>query len=554
VRAWDVETRRGASVLEGHANNLSAVCLTPSGRQIASAGVDRDVRLWDLKTRRMLRQFSGHEAEVTSVAFTPDGRHLISGGRDKTVRVWDVASGKCERVLSHTAAVLAVALTPGGSTLLSAVADRTLRFWHLDWEPEERALPPWDEKARPFLESFVSLRLKPETVRTTAPWTDGEVDALLQQMRHRGFGGLQKDAVVGRLRDLAQQDNRPPSFWDEVREGAPRTGPVSVGRAAPAALQKDPVEHGWGVAAVALSAAIAFALVSARGEAAPRRAPAADIREHLFVVRPAPLRVLLRSRGEPRGPAGAGAGAGSRGQRVDLACVARSRTERWSRRTSTGRAGRRRTRRASSAISGGRWRSWWRSATPPSTPCATGSATASRGSDAGGARSRRVVEPARPHLPGRGSLWTPRGRTCGRRSPPRCRSRSARGQVEPGPGWEMTNRLVDDPDPQVRQKAAEVLFLFNAEAARPAAERLAKDPDPVVAEAGRRAAGLRRDRRTSRSSCSGSAETERGVRPRGAGGRVSADGYWTLKSISSTGSVPVAPALFVKTYCAVVSA
>jgi len=66
----------------------------------------------------------------------------------------------------------------------------------------------------------------------------------------------------------------------------------------------------------------------------------------------------------------------------------------------------------------------------------------------------------------------------------------ARGQVEPGPGWEMTNRLVDDPDPQVRQKAAEVLYLFNAEAARPAAERLSKDPDPVVAEAGRRAAGL----------------------------------------------------------------
>jgi len=63
----------------------------------------------------------------------------------------------------------------------------------------------------------------------------------------------------------------------------------------------------------------------------------------------------------------------------------------------------------------------------------------------------------------------------------------ARGQVEPGPGWEMTNRLVDDPDPQVRQKAADVLFLFNAEASRPAAERLLKDPDPAVADVARRA-------------------------------------------------------------------
>ena len=51
----------------------------------------------------------------------------------------------------------------------------------------------------------------------------------------------------------------------------------------------------------------------------------------------------------------------------------------------------------------------------------------------------------------------------------------------------MTNRLVDDPDPAVRQEAADLLYLFNAEAARPAAERLQKDPDPAVAEAAGRA-------------------------------------------------------------------
>ena len=64
-----------------------------------------------------------------------------------------------------------------------------------------------------------------------------------------------------------------------------------------------------------------------------------------------------------------------------------------------------------------------------------------------------------------------------------------RGQVEPGPGWEMTNRLVDDPDPAVRPGAAELLYLFNAEAARPAAERLAQDGDPAVGAAGQRAVG-----------------------------------------------------------------
>ena len=51
----------------------------------------------------------------------------------------------------------------------------------------------------------------------------------------------------------------------------------------------------------------------------------------------------------------------------------------------------------------------------------------------------------------------------------------------------MTHRLVEDPDPAVRRKVAELLYLFNAEAARPAAEKLEQDADPAVAEAARRA-------------------------------------------------------------------
>jgi WD40 repeat protein/serine/threonine protein kinase len=488
VRAWDVETRRAASVLEGHQHNLSTVCLTPSGRQIASAGVDRDVRLWDLKTRRMLRQFGGHEAEVTSLAFTPDGRHLISGGRDKTVRVWDVASGKCERVLSHTAAVLAVALTPGGSTLLSAVADRTLRFWHLDWEPEERALPPWDEKARPFLESFVSLRLKPETVRTTAPWTDVEVEALVEQMRHRGFGGLQKDAVVGRLRDLALQDSRPPSFWDEVREAAPRTGPVKVGRAAPAALKKVPWGKVGAAAALALAAGLALAtwyrpavkprLVAHHADALRTQLFAYDLRPYTSSCDPAANREDLLARVLAPQPEVSA---------VDLACVARLDDTAmvapyFDRVVLTDDDKARESRHFRGAVA---------------LLVALGDPAVDTLCD-GLAHVRPEVRLLAARALAESS--SPRARIClgAGALHPQAEVRAAvltvlptalaRGQVEPGPGWEMTSKLVDDPDPVVRQRAAEILYLFNAEASRPAAERLEEDPDPGVAAAGARAA------------------------------------------------------------------
>ena len=223
VRAWDVSTGDCACVLEGHENSVGAVAISASGRQVVSGSVDTSVRVWDLRTGRALRVLAGHAAEVTSVCFSPDGRYVASASRDKTVRLWEVATGKCERTLPHTAGVMAVAFGATGTRLLTAGADRALRIWHLDWEPEARALPRWDEKARPYLESFVSLRLKPETVRNAAPaWTEGDLDRLVDVLRRRGFGGLRREEVAGKLQDLTQKAGSGPSFWDEVRQNAPR--------------------------------------------------------------------------------------------------------------------------------------------------------------------------------------------------------------------------------------------------------------------------------------------------------------------------------------------
>ncbi len=482
ARAWDVESRQCVSVLEGHTNNVTAVCLTPSGRQVVTGGVDRDIKLWDLKARRVLRQFSGHEAEVTALVFTPDGRHLISGARDKTVRVWEVASGRCERVLSHTAAVLAVTITPTGSGLLSAVADRTLRLWHLDWEPEERALPPWDEKARPFLESFVSLRFKPETVRTRAPWTDNEVDALVEQMRHRGFGGLRREAVAGRLQDLTDHAGETPSFWDEVRQSAPR-GATAKASAAPREIPWTPI----GVGAAVVFATAVGALAWFRPAAKPRLIAhhTEFLRAHLDAydltpyeqgcdaagqyeyiqqalvpeVNPTTLACLaamrdpgildrylggivlddedqLRKQRHRRGAVSLLVGLGDAG--IDAVCLdlAHPRPE------------------VRSLVA----RALAESSSPRARTCLGAGALHPQ------AEVRHAVAEALP-------------------------TSLARGQIEPGPGWEMTTRLLADPEPAVRAQAAAVLFLFNADVSLPAAERLAQDGDPAVAAAGQKAAG-----------------------------------------------------------------
>jgi WD40 repeat protein/serine/threonine protein kinase len=220
VRAWDMDSGECAVALAGHEDNVSAVAVAAGGRQIASGSADHSVRLWDLRSRRPLRVLTGHQQEVTAVVFSPDGRFLASGSRDKTVRVWDLTTGQVARTLDHTAAVLGLAFG-GVGTLVTAGADRVVRAWHLDWEPDTRALPPWDEKARPFLESFVSLRAS--TLRSgAASVSDRDVDTVLQDLRRRGFGGLTRASVASKLRDLTE---RPPAttYWDDVRKSAPRS-------------------------------------------------------------------------------------------------------------------------------------------------------------------------------------------------------------------------------------------------------------------------------------------------------------------------------------------
>jgi hypothetical protein len=263
VRIWHAESGEALCSLRGHAGNVTAVALHPTGRQVASGGEDRTVRIWDPKSRRCLRVLSGHDGEITAIAFSPDGRFLFSSSRDQSVRIWDARRGVAVRTLAHPAAVLDVTPLPLGSRLLSAGADRMARLWHLDWEPEpaEASLADSGETARPFLETLVSRRnrgaLAPSGTAAVPAWSDAEVDRLLADLHHRGFGTLTRDSVSVQLRSLSSSP-RAASFWDELRGGAVQAA-TAIPRAA-VAVRRIP----WGrvVVATVAAAVVAAGLLS----------------------------------------------------------------------------------------------------------------------------------------------------------------------------------------------------------------------------------------------------------------------------------------------------
>jgi hypothetical protein len=111
----------------------------------------------------------------------------------------------------------AVCASPDGTAFYSGGADGVVRVFELDWEADDAAPPEWDARARPFLEVFLARR-----GASGGPLTPAEIDALLAELRPRGFGWLTREQLARRVEPLLTQRT---AFWDEVRANAPRNVP-----------------------------------------------------------------------------------------------------------------------------------------------------------------------------------------------------------------------------------------------------------------------------------------------------------------------------------------
>ena len=66
---------------------VTAVAVSPDGKQIVSGSYDQSVRVWDASTGDELKVLKGHTKVVTSIAFSPDGKQIVSGSEDESVWV-----------------------------------------------------------------------------------------------------------------------------------------------------------------------------------------------------------------------------------------------------------------------------------------------------------------------------------------------------------------------------------------------------------------------------------------------------------------------------------
>ena len=229
LKLYELRTGMCVREIETRSKSIRSVCMSPCGGHVICGSDDGNLRLWDFGTGQCAVAFEGHAGGVRSACITPDGRYGLSGGNDSSIRLWELATGRCLKAFTgHSGRVNSVSMSPNGRYGLSGGDDGVLQLWELDWNYEFPEPGDWDDGARPYLESFLTLhtkyaarlptnrgigheQVKLALTRQGKPvWRDDDLKKLLVTLGYAGYGWLRPQGVRRELERMTKDWQGPP--------------------------------------------------------------------------------------------------------------------------------------------------------------------------------------------------------------------------------------------------------------------------------------------------------------------------------------------------------
>ena len=152
IRQWDTELNICYKIIEGHTDQINAVCITSTVKYIISGSADGTIRFWDQQTERCLMVLgdggieSGHSGPILSLAWHPIARKhegqfwLVSSAQDNLVFLWKIdllekTAEKIHTLAFHQDAVRSVDIfvdKAGKKTIIAGSWDNTVSYWDGD--------------------------------------------------------------------------------------------------------------------------------------------------------------------------------------------------------------------------------------------------------------------------------------------------------------------------------------------------------------------------------------------------------------------------------------
>ncbi len=141
IRIWDIETGENTNTLKGHEGWIQAVTVTPNGDQVISGSTDGTVCIWDIKTGGKLKTLKGHKTAVYALDVSLNGKQIVSGSDDGIIRIWDIDNSDNNKILNgHWGSVRAITIIPNKKQVVSGSADGTIRIWDMETGESIRTL------------------------------------------------------------------------------------------------------------------------------------------------------------------------------------------------------------------------------------------------------------------------------------------------------------------------------------------------------------------------------------------------------------------------------
>ncbi len=126
--------------LEGHKDEVNAICWSPGGRYLASCSDDSTAKIWTVE-EGLKFDLTGHVKEIFTLRWTPTGAdspnpniplYLCTASFDGTVKVWNGESGQLVYSLARDSQpVYSLAPSPDGKWLASGSLGGKISIWSL---------------------------------------------------------------------------------------------------------------------------------------------------------------------------------------------------------------------------------------------------------------------------------------------------------------------------------------------------------------------------------------------------------------------------------------